>query len=143
PYFEQSGWTDLYFQVGPAGIFTQPATGAGAYSAQLPSPVMRCPAHLILDHPGFGGVNFVKNGVIQRTKPGLLVSFPDGQYNALISYAFNNGPKLDQQSVLPKAIDGIIYDNSRVKLIDITDGTTTTILAGERSFIDPNMQALV
>ena len=42
----------------------------------------------------------------------------------------------------PEKNDGIIYFNSRTKITAITDGTSNTLLGGERSFNDPGLQAI-
>ena len=45
-------------------------------------------------------------------------------------------------SVAPEKADGLIYLNSRTKFTDILDGSSNTILGGERSFNDPGLKAI-
>ncbi len=44
--------------------------------------------------------------------------------------------------VAPEKCDGLIYMNSKTKFTDILDGTSNTILGGERSFNDPGLKAI-
>lgn len=44
--------------------------------------------------------------------------------------------------VLPEKNDGAIHFNSRNKITDILDGSSNTILGGERSFDDPGLAAI-
>lgn len=44
--------------------------------------------------------------------------------------------------VLPEKNDGLVFFNSRVTITSITDGTSNTLLGGERSFDDPGLQAI-
>jgi prepilin-type processing-associated H-X9-DG protein len=51
---------------------------------------------------------------------------------APISYAATSGAaELDQ---IPGPLEGVFYRNSRMRIADITDGTTTTTLIGDRSW---------
>jgi prepilin-type processing-associated H-X9-DG protein len=42
----------------------------------------------------------------------------------------------------PEKNDGVIYYNSKTKITEISDGTSNTLLGGERSFNDPGLQAI-
>jgi prepilin-type N-terminal cleavage/methylation domain-containing protein/prepilin-type processing-associated H-X9-DG protein len=42
----------------------------------------------------------------------------------------------------PEKNDGLIHFNGRVSIVSITDGTSNTLLGGERSFDDPGLKAI-
>ncbi|HEX4590333.1 MAG TPA: DUF1559 domain-containing protein [Gemmataceae bacterium] len=52
-------------------------------------------------------------------------TYADGLTIAFTGYLGNNGRNL-------KTLDGVIYWNSHVKLLDISDGTSNTLMGGER-----------
>lgn len=62
---------------------------------------------------------------------------PLGVYVGLSSYGANWGTQELPASPIPYDKNGIFHQNSRVRLTDITDGTTNTILFGERSNFEP------
>ena len=75
--------------------------------------------------------------------PSGQVAFVDGGdwswgtgYYATGSYGGNAGTIGFQFLDPPPSRDGVFYDRSRVRLTDITDGTCTTFLFGERSHRD-------
>jgi prepilin-type processing-associated H-X9-DG protein/prepilin-type N-terminal cleavage/methylation domain-containing protein len=58
---------------------------------------------------------------------------------ALSSYGGNGGtrPFYLGDVGFPLSRDGVFFEASRVRILDVTDGTSTTILLGERSHRDP------
>jgi len=57
--------------------------------------------------------------------PGPSVGLPAGADQALTCYLGNSG-------TTSTSFDGVLYMNSKVRLTDITDGTSNTIMVGER-----------
>jgi prepilin-type N-terminal cleavage/methylation domain-containing protein/prepilin-type processing-associated H-X9-DG protein len=51
---------------------------------------------------------------------------------APISYAASSGA--DELDQIPGPLEGVFYRNSQVRIVDITDGTTTTTMIGDRSW---------
>jgi prepilin-type N-terminal cleavage/methylation domain-containing protein len=56
-----------------------------------------------------------------------------GGFYAMSSYGGNGGTR----SFIDPNDDGVFYKQSRIRLVDITDGTSSTFLVGERSHYDP------
>jgi prepilin-type processing-associated H-X9-DG protein len=67
---------------------------------------------------------------------GPSASYPQGVYIGVTSYGVNFGTQPFTST------DGVIYTDSLVKIPNITDGTSNTLLLGERSNLDPNWQYL-
>jgi prepilin-type N-terminal cleavage/methylation domain-containing protein len=60
-------------------------------------------------------------------------------YFGLTSYLANAGTRgYALESNLPPARDGVFYGNSQTRLQAITDGTSNTLLFGERTYWEPN-----
>jgi prepilin-type N-terminal cleavage/methylation domain-containing protein len=79
--------------------------------------------------------------VVQLFAPGLFASYPDGIYSSLTSYGPNTGTR-GFASLLgnpPKIDDGVflVLTAQPVRMADITDGTSSTILFGEAYHRDP------
>src|SRR5262249_19897839 len=60
----------------------------------------------------------------------------DGSY-AISSYGGNGGTRSFGAGEVPTSEDGVFFKRSRIRIEDITDGTTNTFLLGERSHHDP------
>jgi prepilin-type processing-associated H-X9-DG protein len=62
-----------------------------------------------------------------------------GYYYGLTTYGVSSGTGSVWVQGGAERKDGTIFYNSQIKILDITDGTSNTLLAGERSFNDPNL----
>ncbi len=85
--------------------------------------IYRCPSDIL-----------VNGGITTYTTKGVTYSF------AITSYNGNGG---SNSAYYPNSTqDGIFYLNSTVRIVAITDGTSNTILFGERFHFDPTFDAL-
>ena len=108
--------------------------GRNATSAHVIE-VLLCPSHPRLENP----VDWTN--ISQRWSN---LAWADGFY-AASHYGGNGGTlpfNLVFNSVLAPSQDGVFFQSSRVRLADITDGTSNTFLFGERSQEDPEYDRL-
>src|SRR5262249_39415437 len=109
-----------------------PEGGRGAVTAQPASKVLRCPADAL-----------PADGVYQFFAPGKVAYYPQGAYLGLTSYGANWGTQQWPGSrSVPLVKDGVFHYNTRTRLTDFTDGTSQTILLGERSHHEPRWPLL-
>jgi prepilin-type N-terminal cleavage/methylation domain-containing protein/prepilin-type processing-associated H-X9-DG protein len=96
------------------------------YTTVIPNLV--CPADALPTPP-----------VVQIYPPGALPAFPDGVSSSLSSYGPNTGTRGAAILVGPPNIDDGVFLISRqpVRIADITDGTSCTIVFGEAYHRDP------
>jgi prepilin-type N-terminal cleavage/methylation domain-containing protein/prepilin-type processing-associated H-X9-DG protein len=92
--------------------------------------ILVCPADELPDPP-----------IAQIFAPGVYPPFPEGVYSSVTSYGPNTGTR-GWASVLggpPKIDDGVfrVLTTKSVRIADITDGTSSTILFGEAYHRDP------
>jgi prepilin-type N-terminal cleavage/methylation domain-containing protein/prepilin-type processing-associated H-X9-DG protein len=124
PYLEQQALYQTWTQL-PYDLIWSPAGGRGAPQAAV-LPVLVCPADALPSPAQFeavppGGVDF------------FGVSYPDGLYYGLSSY----GPTTSTDYFTGGA-PGVIRDGlSPVRLTDVTDGTSGTLLFGEHYSAEP------
>jgi prepilin-type processing-associated H-X9-DG protein len=126
PHLEQQALYDLGERVVPPTASTPPSAAYGdltSFVAQSPQ-VFRCPSD-----------PFVSRGSVQMDGA--------GPYYGLTSYGVSSGT--DSHWLTPgitEKNDGVMHANSRTRITDITDGTSNTLMAGERTYTDPNFAAL-
>jgi prepilin-type N-terminal cleavage/methylation domain-containing protein/prepilin-type processing-associated H-X9-DG protein len=125
PYVEQENLVRLFtfsdtVITPPVAAYVMP----NSFVSQSPA-VFRCPA----------------DSLAGRTPQGLS-SQPQYPFG-LGSYGVNSGTDSSWVTgVRPEKNDGLIFFNSKVKITEAGDGMSNTILAGERSFNDPGIQAI-
>ena len=70
--------------------------------------------------------------------PGVNANFPNGRYLGLTSYGCNGGTS----APLTYVDDGMFHYDTKIRIGDVQDGTTNTILLGERFGFDQHWGAL-
>lgn len=126
PYVEQS---DLHRQWNYADYRQNLTGGTAAVTARI-LPIMLCPADVFSD----------QQHTLRYPAPS---DWGNGVY-ALSSYGGNGGtrPFNAGDEEFPLSRDGIFYESSQVCILDVTDGTSNTILLGERYHRDPEFDFL-
>lgn len=149
PYLELKALADLWQQwysttPSPNNVLW-PAPGRGSLQAASPT-ILRCPADALPDD-GQYDVSIVNSNYA----PGNNATYPEGYFYGLTSYGFNWGTRLTPTAIYdddtgdikyPMPKDGVFYFNTKTRWLEITDGTSQTILAGERATYDSNWQVL-
>jgi prepilin-type processing-associated H-X9-DG protein len=125
PYFDQDNLKDRWDY---ADFRNNVAGGRNATTAQV-LPVLLCPSDPLPDPVWFVAVS---------------PQFPQYAYASgfygLSSYGGNAGRLSDWPKIATQ--DGILFQDSRVRLADVTDGASSTLLLGERSHRDPEFDRL-
>ena len=121
PYLEQDAFFRLYQQGTVTGqdLSRWPEGGRGAIRAQSVGKVIRCPADALSP-----------DGVYQDFAPGENASYPQGILYGLTSYGANMGANTS-------SVGGAVENTIRIQQTSVTDGTSQTILFGERSTNEP------
>jgi prepilin-type N-terminal cleavage/methylation domain-containing protein/prepilin-type processing-associated H-X9-DG protein len=115
PYLEQAALAERW----QPGVDVQ-SGGRSALQA-LVMPVIVCPSDALPDPAQF-----------EVTPPGTAGS-ADGVYLGLTSY----GPNAGTLPYSATVTDGVFHNNTKVRLAEITDGTSGTLLFGEHSHFEP------
>jgi prepilin-type N-terminal cleavage/methylation domain-containing protein/prepilin-type processing-associated H-X9-DG protein len=129
PYFEQGNW---YRRWDYTDQRNNVAGGTSATAAQV-IPTMLCPSDP-LPAP-----------VWSYTANDSTYAWANGFYG-LSSYGGNAGTRSAQGTIGNVAHvtnDGIFFSKSHVSIADVTDGTSNTLLAGERYHRDPEFDRLI
>src|SRR5262249_25379693 len=108
PYLEQA---NIYKQVNPTTTLLRTAVAANTVLFQTPLPVFVCPSDI--------------GNALNNNRPFTIAKGKTVQLSTS-NYPGNGGNA---------GGDGIFAVNSKVKILDITDGTSNTFLVGERSTI--------
>ena len=136
PYIEQGNlasqwpttWTQYTGITPKYSVFNLPAYAAAVNGPGAPEgqalKVMECPSYI------------VPNWVYVQAPS---TNFPLGAYFGLTSYAacYGTMPYATPAYPTPPIKNGVFNYNSMTRVLDITDGTSSTILLGERCSIDP------
>jgi prepilin-type N-terminal cleavage/methylation domain-containing protein len=128
PFIEQNALYDFGNQVMPsATLITPPLPAYGdlgqhagtpeSFMAQSPK-IFRCPSDNLVN----------KSPIVSG-----------GYYYGLTTYGVNSGTGSIWVSGSSEKKDGTMFFNSQVRIPEIGDGTSNTLLLGERSFNDPNL----
>jgi prepilin-type N-terminal cleavage/methylation domain-containing protein/prepilin-type processing-associated H-X9-DG protein len=127
PYFEQGNW---YRRWDYSDQRNNVAGGTSATTAQV-IPTMLCPSDPLPAPVWY----------YAATNP--TYTWANGFYG-LSSYGGNGGTRSAQTlgNVAPVTNDGILFGRSHVRIADVSDGTSNTLLLGERYHRDPEFDRI-
>jgi prepilin-type N-terminal cleavage/methylation domain-containing protein/prepilin-type processing-associated H-X9-DG protein len=125
PYLEQNNLSSAWqaakqFPVGKGSPYDG---GPDALSAKVIKPLL-CPSDTLPDRFEFYA-------------PGQYSFYPLGLWIGVASYGANWGTQSPPNYPTPMVKDGMFHYNLLVRIADVTDGTSSTILLGERLFDEP------
>ena len=130
PYIEQDAfyqqWLPTFTASSP--LLAQVAGGRNSLQATVLK-VLVCPADTLPSPP-----------IVQIFAPGALAVAPEGIYSSLTSYGPNTGTRgFASKFGAPPIDDGVflVLTTQPVRIADITDGTSSTLLFGEAYHRDP------
>jgi prepilin-type N-terminal cleavage/methylation domain-containing protein len=130
PYMEQDALYNLFY--------TNPQVpGWGRWGGRSNSPnagvlpTMICPSDALPNPPQY-----------EAAPPGSPGA-PDGTYLGLTSYGCNLGTQPLQAPPTALIKDGVFHYNTKTRITDMTDGSSNTIIFGERSNFEPRWRILV
>jgi prepilin-type N-terminal cleavage/methylation domain-containing protein/prepilin-type processing-associated H-X9-DG protein len=133
PFLEQAPFYQKWLATltannGTQAIQAQAKGGPNSLHATIIKVVI-CPADALPNPP-----------VAQLSAPGAFPGFPDGLYSSLTSYGPNTGTRGWASFSYPPKIDNgvfLVLKTQPIRIADITDGTSSTILFGEGYHRDP------
>jgi prepilin-type processing-associated H-X9-DG protein/prepilin-type N-terminal cleavage/methylation domain-containing protein len=131
PYLEQEALYQQWLATLTAPVPRTPQTQRGPFSLQATViKTLVCPADALPDPP-----------IAEIFAPGLFAVYPDGIYSSLTSYGPNTGTRGWASYFDPPKIDDgafrVVNPAQPVRIAEITDGTSSTILFGEAYHRDP------
>lgn len=137
PYLEQSAIATQYVEFLESfptntDALKYPTDGTNSIAAYSAA-VLRCPSDSALP----------ASGTVPNADPSA--AYPNGTYTGATSYGFNwgttpqancqNDPSDPTRCLNTLVKDGVFHVNTRTKWLEVTDGTSQTLLAGERSHV--------
>jgi prepilin-type N-terminal cleavage/methylation domain-containing protein/prepilin-type processing-associated H-X9-DG protein len=124
PYLEQQALNAMYMEQTAPGApsLATYLGGSKSFNAQRPS-VLGCPSDPF-------------TSAAQQYAPPSS-SLPEGEWYWPTNYQVNTGTRSVWYNP-PDPRNGVFYTNSKVTITEITDGTSNTLMAGERHLSDPN-----
>ena len=134
PYFEQSQIFNAFnSNVNIFDVQNDTINGIGMS-------VLWCPSDPLVSQDYYGYSYFYKLKFKMNSYGGNLGYFPSYP-NARVGNPYGMVPFDANYQAITAQTNGIIYYNSKVKLADITDGSSNTISIGERAFgkLDPSI----
>jgi prepilin-type N-terminal cleavage/methylation domain-containing protein/prepilin-type processing-associated H-X9-DG protein len=136
PYYEQGAFYQQYL--------TSPNRYQGGRAALVAQSfkVLVCPADLI---PTSAQYEISRNYPHSGTWANWWKQSPDGQWYGITSYGGNVGTKGYYQGAAARVWDGVIVPSAvpAVRITDVTDGASNTLLFGETDHTDPLWDSFV
>ena len=139
PYLEQKAVYDV-LKVGPQPLWLCLTTTAGRAALQTPLAVFVCPSDTgpalndfdekLSDNPSDAGAGFYNRFVTSDGTDRIPIA--KSNYAGVACSSISTTPPVDPKPYGPAT--GVLFQNSAIKYSEITDGTSNTLMIGERSF---------